>query len=138
MGRKSHLPDTYVYPAIIEDSGKHCIVKFPDFPNCYADGKDYIDSFNKSRDVLGLHIHMAEVKKEEIPKPTSIDKVGVSKKQIVCLIEIDMKLIRAKLKGKSVKQTVIIPEYLKLLGEQEGIDLSEILKEALIEKLNVK
>ena len=103
--RKQQRPVTYTFPAIFEDSNGTYIAKFPDFPDCYARGDDYIETFANAMEALNLQVYMMELKKKTIPIPTSIDKVGVNKKQVVGMIELNMELFRSRMKGKYVKKT---------------------------------
>ena len=130
---KVQLPETYTFPAILEDFGDRVIVKFPDFKECYATckHKQYDSAIAAGKDQLSLQIQMMELKRKPIPSPTPIEKVGVGKKQVVCLIAVDMKLFRAKFRGNSVKQSIVIPEYLKILGERKHIDFSKVITDAL-------
>lgn len=132
--KKPQLPIIYTFPAIFEDSNGTYIAKFPDFPDCYSRGDDYLETFANAMEALNLQVYMMELKKKTIPTPTPIDRVGVSKKQVVATIELNMKLFRARMKGKFVKKTLNIPEYLNIMGEQRGVNFSAILREALIEK----
>jgi predicted RNase H-like HicB family nuclease len=113
--RKSNLPSSYIFPAIFEDAHKNYVVKFPNFPNCYASGKDYIEAFDNAKESLSLQLYMIESKKKTLPTPTPLEKIGVGKKQVLALVEVDMRVFRAKMKGNYVKKTLTIPDYLNIL-----------------------
>ena len=132
---KNKLPNEYVFPAILEDYGDYVIVKFPDLKDCYATGKGYDGAIEAGRDALSLRIQMLELTRTTVPDATPIDKVGVSKKQVVDLIDVNMKLFRARLKGNCIGKSVKVPEYLIMMAETAKINIDEVLKVILIEKL---
>lgn len=73
--------------------------------------------------------------------PEGITKLRVPKalkNEIIFIVSIDLELAVAKIKNRLVKKTLTIPEYLNVLGMRENLNFSQILAEALREKLNVK
>lgn len=73
--------------------------------------------------------------------PEGITKLRVPKalkNETIFIVSIDLELAVAKIKNRLVKKTLTIPEYLNVLGMRENLNFSQILAEALREKLNVK
>lgn len=95
MGKRKPL-DTYTYPVIFQDSTKSFIIKFPDFPNCYAFGKTYDECLKRSKEVLSVYIDILKLKGEKIPTPTPLMKVMLDNNEVVCLIDLGIKIFRVK------------------------------------------
>ncbi|BCS80611.1 hypothetical protein CaldiYA01_05710 [Caldicellulosiruptor diazotrophicus] len=53
------------------------------------------------------------------------------------LIEVWMPLVRHKMDNKAVKKTLTIPQWLNILAEKNNINFSQVLQEALKEKLGI-
>lgn len=79
------------------------------------------------------------LKGETIPEGiTELRVPKALKNETIFIVLIDLELAVAKIKNRLVKKTLTIPEYLNVLGMRENINFSQILAEALREKLNVK
>ena len=60
-----------------------------------------------------------------------------SKNQFISFVSIDMEDYRKKFNNKSIKKTLTIPEWLNYLSEKNNINFSQVLQEALKEKLGI-
>ena len=79
------------------------------------------------------------LKGETIPEGiTELRVPKALKNETIFIVSIDLELAVAKIKNRLVKKTLTIPEYLHVLGMRENLNFSQILAEALREKLNVK
>ncbi len=54
------------------------------------------------------------------------------------LVDIDLDEYKKRLMNKAVKKTLSIPYYLNERAENEGINFSRVLQDALKENLNIK
>ena len=75
-------------------------------------------------------------KKENIPKPKKIE--SVEKNQFVNLIVADTDDYRKRHENRAVKKTLSIPSWLNSEAEQAGVNFSQVLQEALREKLKTE
>lgn len=123
-----------VYPATFEQDGKYVLVQFPDLPAAMTQGDSIEQAYEMAEEVLGLILE----DEKEAPKAST---VGDIQKQFpnkeVALVGIDMAAYRRKYHSKGIKTNVTIPEWLKELAQQENINFSQTLTEALKDKLNV-
>lgn len=72
------------------------------------------------------------------PQPTlDILNIPLKNNQFVSFISIDMDEYRKKFNNKSIKKTLSIPEWLNYLSERNNINFSQVLQEALKEKLGI-
>ncbi|NLW06693.1 MAG: type II toxin-antitoxin system HicB family antitoxin [Clostridia bacterium] len=127
----------YVFPAIFtkEDDGQYYI-EFPDLKNCYTQGDNLQDAYDMASDVLCLCLYQMEENGEPIPAPSDPENIKVNN-GFVSLVGADTLEYRKFYNNKAVKKTLSIPEWLNALAEREGVNFSQILQEALKEKLGI-
>lgn len=129
----------YVFPAVFtpENKGKYSI-SFPDFDNCQTCGDNLEDGMMMAEDALALIIYTDyEEQEKQVPAASQLSKIKLSKGEFVTYIKCDTTKYRRKFGTKSVKKTLSIPEWLNDAAVKENINFSQVLQEALKNKLNV-
>ena len=126
----------YVYPAIFtpEDDGSYSIV-FPDLEGCYTCGDNLEDGIELAEDALALVLYGYEKDGREIPAPSARSAFSVSGNDFVNFIACDTMKYRKMYNNKAVKKTLTIPEWLNEAACAMGLNFSQILQEALIQKV---
>jgi Uncharacterized conserved protein len=126
----------YVYPAIFtkETDGKYSIV-FPDLEGCYTSGDNLLDGIYMAEDVLAFTLYSLEKKHLPIPEPS--ESFPVSDNSFINLIACDTLEYQKMNNNKAVKKTLSIPEWLNEKATEANINFSQVLQEALKEKLGV-
>lgn len=126
----------YVYPAIFtpEEDGSYSIV-FPDLEGCYTCGDNLEDGIEMAEDALALVLYGYEKDGREIPAPSARSAFSVSGNDFVNFIACDTMKYRKMYNNKSVKKTLTIPEWLNEAACAMGLNFSQILQEALIQKV---
>lgn len=133
-----------VYPVIFTEteSGEY-LVEVPDL-EILTEGKDLSDAMFMARDAIGMKGISAEDRKEEIPKASRIDEINIAEgtfaddgKSIVALVDVDFSEYRRKNDKKMVRRNVTLPNWLDCAAEEAGFNVSQVLREALAEKLHV-
>lgn len=122
-----------VYPAIFTyDKEANCyLVDFIDF-NCSTFGETVQEAFFMAEEAMGLYFE----DEREYPTPTeNYNDIKLEENQFVSLIGVDMVEYYKRNSNKSVKKTLTIPEWLNVLAENENINFSQLLQEALKDKL---
>ena len=136
---KNAKSSIYVYPAIFsqDDKGGFSIT-FPDIENCFTYGDDLEDGMIMAEDVLALMI-FTNYEENNLcsPNATPIEKIKLSKNEFVTYIVCNTTKYRRQFGTKAVKKTLSIPEWLNDAAIKENINFSQVLQEALKEKLNV-
>lgn len=124
------------YPAIFEsDENGAYTVEFPDIPGCITGGDNMENSYEMAFDALGLVLsHMID-NKEPIPKPSNPQDIPLEPTQFLVVIEFDMVTYKKKHNAKAVKKTLTIPEWLNEEATLLGVNFSQVLQEALIQKI---
>ena len=126
------------YPAVFhkaEEGG--CWVLFPDLPECLTEGDDMTQAYEMAVDALGLAISDRMADKEDIPVPSGADLIDASDGVLV-IVEFDMEEYRRKHNSRAVKKTLSIPEWLNEEAVARNLNFSQVLQEALMEKVNVE
>ena len=126
----------YVYPAIFtpEEDGSYSIV-FPDLEGCYTFGENLEDGIEMAEDALALVLYGYEKDGREIPAPSARSAFSVSGNDFVNFIACDTLKYRKMYNNKAVKKTLTIPEWLNEAACAMGLNFSQILQEALIQKV---
>ena len=123
-----------VFPAIFTFDGKYYNVDFIDLEGCSTFGDSIQNAYLMAQDAMGLYLDDLT----NFPQPTlDISTISLENNQFVSFISIDMDEYRKKFNNKSVKKTLTIPEWLNYLSEKNNINFSQVLQEALKEKLGI-
>lgn len=134
-----------VYPACFykEDNGYSVI--FPDLNYLATCGDDIEDSIGMAVDCLAGYLYSAKLDNESIPKPSDINTVNpvALAKELefepgeffVNFVSVDVEEYAKAHFNKSIKKTLSIPEWLNREALAKGINFSQVLQEALMNKL---
>lgn len=124
------------YPAVFHKEESGYWISFPDFPECFTEGDDMQQAYECAVDALGLAIVSRKEEKEEIPNPTEVTKLKEEDGMVV-IIGFDMIAYQKKHNSRAVKKTLSIPEWLNEEAMEMGVNFSQVLQEALLNKLNM-
>ncbi len=126
----------YVYPAIfkLEDDGKYSVI-FKDLKGCYNCGDDLEDAIYMAGDVLAFTLYDYEKENRAIPSPSSNFETGDG--EFVNFIRCDTEEYHRMNNNKAIKKTLSIPEWLNEKAVAAGLNFSQVLQEALKEKLGM-
>ncbi|MFR2450106.1 MAG: type II toxin-antitoxin system HicB family antitoxin [Clostridia bacterium] len=123
-----------VFPAIFTFDGKYYNVDFIDLKGCSTFGNSIQDAYAMAQDAMGLYLDNMV----NFPKPSlDFSAIDLKDNQFISLISIDMDDYRKKFNNKAVKKTLTIPKWLNYLAEKNNINFSQVLQEAIKEKLNI-
>ena len=127
------------YPAIfhVADEGGFWIT-FPDLPECMTQGDNMQDAYEMAVDALDLALTSREQEKREIPSVSDISQIPLEKGEYCVIIEFDMLAYKKRTNSKAVKKTLSIPEWLNEEAVALGINFSQVLQEALMQKVGTK
>ncbi len=128
----------YIYPAIftLEKDGGFSVF-FPDLEGCYTCGDNLTDTIFMAQDALALTLYGYEHDKREIPVPTNSNNISLKENEFVNLISADTLAYQKMYNNKAVKKTLTIPEWLNEAAVSMDINFSQVLKEALLAKLQL-
>ncbi|MBQ0036683.1 MAG: type II toxin-antitoxin system HicB family antitoxin [Firmicutes bacterium] len=125
------------YPAVFHKEKDSYWAEFPDLPGCFSQGNSIEETFDMCFEALGLYLDKEnDVYDRQINKPSSVKAIAKKyPKEIVMLIPFDSLEYAKKYKNKAVKKTLSIPEWLNDKAIRLDINFSQVLQEALINKL---
>lgn len=128
---------TYVAIYKKENDTPEYSVYVPDF-DIYTNGEDINDALHMAKDAISLMcVDMIEDNKE-LPKPTPIEQIRTKSGEEKILVEVDpfgYKEEMDKINNKPTRTNVTIPYKLKKMAEEQNINFSATLTEALQKKL---
>ncbi|MBA4700322.1 MAG: type II toxin-antitoxin system HicB family antitoxin [Ruminococcus sp.] len=123
------------YPAIFHKAEEGGFwVSFPDLPECFTEGDNLEQAYEMAVDALGLALTSRKTEGEEIPAPSSPENI-VLENGILTVINFDMAEYLKKHNSKSVKKTLSIPGWMDEEAIAAGINFSQVLQDALMQKL---
>lgn len=123
------------YPAVFHQDEDAIWVSFPDFPECLTQGDSMDQAYEMAIDCLGLSLSYKEDNKIELPKPSSPKGIATDDSSFIVVVEFDMAAYKKKHNAKAVKKTLSIPEWLNEEAVAMGVNFSQVLQEALLQKL---
>lgn len=135
-----------VYPVIfthVDDGTDTVLIEVPDL-NILTEGHGIADAIYMARDAIGLKGIFYEDEGRDMPEPSGLSAVNVSQgtfagegEGYVSLVDIDFVEYRRRQDNKTVRRNVTIPNWLNQEAERAQINVSRVLQEALMAKLNV-
>lgn len=121
------------YPAIFTQGDKYITVTFPDLPAAITQGQDLQEAYVMADEVLGLVLEDYQ----NYPEPSDVSELQKENPDsTIVLVSIDMTAYMRKYHSKKVRKNVTVPEWLNTLAEENNINFSQVLTEALELKLN--
>ena len=127
-----------VYPACMykEKDGGYS-VEVPDLQGCYTQGDTLEEALEMAQDAALGWILTSIEDDEEIPQASNIDDIKLKNKagfKTLLLLDIDQYTQKFGSK-QSIKKTLTIPSWLNKRAEKVGINFSQTLQEALLNKI---
>ena len=126
------------YPAIFtpEEDGRYS-VSFPDLPGCNTFGDNLENAYDMAFDALGIMLTYFEDEHISIPQASDPSAFTMEKGQFTAIIRFNFNQYKKKVSTKSVKKTLSIPEWLNEAALDANINFSNVLQEALKQKLGI-
>lgn len=132
------------YPVIFtKTSDGGYLVDIPDI-NRQTQGTDYPNAIEMARDYLGIWLTDLEDEGKKLPSPSKMSDIDPTKGEFgsgeVSMVDIDTKLYRriAEMNSdKTIRRNVTIPQWLDIEAKKAKINVSKLLKNALIEELGL-
>jgi len=127
------------YPALFHKADEGGFwVSFPDLPECLTQGNDMAQAYEMAVDALGLAISHRLECKESLPDPSELSSIILEDESVFVIVEFDMLAYKKRNSSKAVKKTLTIPEWINEEATLLGINFSQVLQEALLQKIQSK
>ena len=132
------------YPVIFtrtNDKKDTYLVEIPDIAGI-TEGYGMPDAIKMARDCIGCKCY--DKADKDIPEASSFERIDPRKgefadagESFVSMVDIDLSAYRMMMNKKTVRRNVSIPGWLNQAAEENHINVSRVLQDALIEKLGV-
>ena len=128
-------PNRYFYPAVFTyEPEQEIAVVFPDL-DVATSGVDEQDALMSARELLGITMYGIEQDGLEPPAPTHVNEVDVAANERAVLVDVYMPSVRLASANRAVSRTVTLPAWLNAQAAERGFNFSQVLQEALKERL---
>ena len=134
-----------IYPAcFFKDTDGYSVI-FPDLEGTTTCGETFEEAMSMAVDCLAGYIYMLKLDNEKIPKSSDIKSVNAAdiaaelgvepSESFVCPVSVDADEYAKNHFEKSVKKTLTIPAWLNTAALEMNINFSQVLQEALKQKI---
>jgi predicted RNase H-like HicB family nuclease len=128
----------FIYPALFtpdtEEGGY--LITFPDLPDVITEGDSLTEAFHMAKEALGAYLEMCIDAGDALPEASAPDSIKIES-GFVSLIDVDIVQFKMQYSNKAVKKTLTLPEWLNSMAESRQVNFSQVLQEALRERLGV-
>lgn len=123
----------FAYPAVVHKEDNSYWVEFPDLEGCQTFGDTVNESVSNAQEALTGYLLTLLEEGREIAKPSDISPC-TDADCFSILVSCDINQYRDT---KAVKKTLTIPSWLNERAMSMGINFSQVLQEALMQKIRV-
>ena len=125
-----------VYPVIFIPDDEWYVVYVPDF-DISTQGEGLADAIDMARDAINLMGVNMEDEGKQLPEASRIADIDVPENGFISLVDCDIDEYRKFLENRSVKKNCTLPSWLNKKAEAANVNFSQVLQEALMEKLGL-
>ena len=134
-----------IYPACFFKEPEGYSVVFPDLEGTATCGETFEEAMNMAVDCLAGYIYTLKLDGDTIPEPSDIKSLNAAdiaaeldanpNELFVCPVSVDVDEYAKNHFEKSVKKTLTIPAWLNTATLEMNINFSQVLQEALKQKI---
>lgn len=123
----------FYYPMIVHEEDGYW-AEFPDLEGCNAWGDTLEELYEDAEGAMSCHIYSILADGETLPASSRPRETPTDENSFVVIMSSDVNL---NPENQSVKKTLTIPAWMNKKAEQEGINFSKTLQDALVNKLSL-
>lgn len=142
-----------IYPVCIFQTKEEYMAFVPDLDTNNTFGKTLEEALYMAQDLIATYIleDLDDVNKNKIPKQSNIEDINLKEVQkyweiddkdvissFKTLVLVDLDEFAQKWSNKSVRKNLTIPQWLNTKAESLNINFSQVLQEALMQKIYKK
>lgn len=125
------------YPALFHKAEEGGFwITFPDYPECMTQGENIQNAYEMAWDALGLAVVSRLESQESLPTPTEPYAISLGPDTFCVIVAFDLIAYQKRHNSKAVKKTLSIPEWLNEAATDMNINFSQVLQDALLQKIN--
>ena len=125
----------FVYPAIFHHEDESYWVEFPDLPGCQTFGSSINETVEYAQEALSGYLITVFKEGPPLPAPSEPASIACDSNSFVALVSCDINQYKDT---KAVKKTLTIPSWLNDRATAMGINFSQVLQDALINKIQYR
>lgn len=137
-----------IYPACFfeEGDGGYSVV-FPDLNGLATQGDTKTEAFEMAVDCLAGYLYACQRDGEDVPAASDLNAIDLQRvgaelgddapRGFVSMVSVDVADYAKKHFEKSVKKTLSIPAWLNAAAQEQGINFSQVLQDALKKQLHI-
>ena len=135
-----------IYPAcFFKEENGYCVI-FPDLDNLATCGENLEEAMSMAVDCLAGYLYALKQDGKAMPTPSDLQAIRIEhvvreleiddvQESFVNLVSVDVPSYAKAHFERSVKKTLTIPEWLNNAALEKGINFSQVLQEALKQRL---
>lgn len=137
---------TFIYDT--RDGSEHSFLVYVPDMDIFTEGDDFTDAIEMARDAIGVAGISMEDNNEKLPMPSTEAKaIEMAKKNsdivdfsqgILTYVDVDFFYYRRQIDMTTVRRNVSLPNWLNCAAEKAGVNVSNVLQEALINTLKLE
>ncbi|MCQ2081503.1 MAG: type II toxin-antitoxin system HicB family antitoxin [Lachnospiraceae bacterium] len=131
------------YPVLFTETTDNVLVEVPDL-KILTEGEDIENAIDMARDAISISIISRENNNEIIPTASKISELDVKSgtfynegNTFSSIVDVNVEEYRKKIETRPVRRNVSLPSWLNDAAEKSGVNVSGILQEALMKKLDL-
>lgn len=124
------------YPIILSPTKNGFVVTVPDL-DINTQGKNIPEAIYMARDAIGLWGITEQDDGRNIPEPSTVEPEHEAN-ELVTWVDIDFDKYRKANDMTTMRINVSVPKYLKVLGDEAGVNFSQLLQSALKDQLGIQ
>ena len=124
---------TLAYPAVFSPCLKNpgYTVVVPDLPGCVTEGDSLANAILMAEDAASGWVLDELENGKPAPKASSPDVLELEPGDFVNYVVLDIDAYAEKCGDETIRKTLTIPVWLNTFGEQQHLDFSQVLQDAL-------
>lgn len=128
------------YPICIYPSENSYTVIIPDLKGCVTEGATLEEAFEMAYDAASGWILDELEDGRNAPKATDIRKIKADEYEngFVSMVILDIDAYAEKYGSKAVRKNCTVPAWLNTAAENANINFSQVLRDGLLERLNIR
>jgi len=129
-----------IYPIVVEKSDDGGLgMYFPDFPGIAILSIDITDGIKKAKEMLVDLLLEKEELDQPLPIPSAPEHIALlDANDRIVFVEIYMPPYRNEAANKSVTKNCTLPKWLRDVGEEAGLNFSQLLQASIKDALGIK
>lgn len=129
-----------IYPIVVEKSDDGGLgMYFPDFPGTAILSIDIADGIRKAKEMLVDLVLEKEELDQPLPIPSAPENITLlDANDRIVFVEIYMPPYRNEAANKSVTKNCTLPKWLRDVGEEAGLNFSQLLQTSIKDALGIK